>query len=83
MVGFKRCNKCDKEGHFGRDCPTLARVVVRTPIQTPTQNQQRRGGNRPQVTSSVYRDDKMGQTSPLARPKKGGPGWNFQPVNPL
>ncbi|XP_027915037.1 uncharacterized protein LOC114174396 [Vigna unguiculata] len=54
LAGFKRCNNCGKEDHFGRDCPTLARAVTRPPVQTPTQNQQRRGGTRPQASGKVY-----------------------------
>jgi len=54
LAGFKRCNNCGKEGHFGRDCPTLVRTATRTPVLTPVQNQQRRGGNRPQASGRVY-----------------------------
>jgi len=38
------------------------------------------------IPNTGSRDGKMGQArraGPLARPKKGGPGWNFQSVNPL
>jgi len=28
LAGFKKCNNYDKECHFGRDCPTLARAVT-------------------------------------------------------
>jgi len=48
------CNNCGKEGHLGRDCPTLARTATRTPVLAPTQNHQRRGGNRPQASGRVY-----------------------------
>jgi len=54
LTGFKRCNNCGREGHFGRDCPTLARAATRPPVHTPAQNQQRHKGNRPQATGSVY-----------------------------
>jgi len=54
MEGYRRCNNYDKEGHFGEDCPTLAKAVVRPPVQTPTQQQQRNRRNRPQATSRVY-----------------------------
>ncbi|XP_027903632.1 uncharacterized protein LOC114163524 [Vigna unguiculata] len=54
LAGFKRCNNCGKERHFGRNCPTLARVVTRPLVQTPAQNQQMRGGNRPQASGRVY-----------------------------
>jgi len=51
LSGFCRCNHCGREGHFGRDCPTLMRTVARpspqTPSQTSGQTQQRRGGSRP------------------------------------
>ncbi|XP_027936201.1 uncharacterized protein LOC114191225 [Vigna unguiculata] len=33
LASFKKCNNCGKEGHFGRDCATLARVVTRPPVQ--------------------------------------------------
>jgi len=39
MEGYRRCNNCGKEGHFGNDCPSLAKVVVQPPVQTPAQNQ--------------------------------------------
>jgi len=35
MEGFGRCNNYGKEGHFGKDCPTLARAMTRTSVQTP------------------------------------------------
>ena len=54
LAGFKRCNNCGKEGHFGRDFPTLTRTATRPPVPTPTQNQQRKGGNRPQASDRVY-----------------------------
>jgi len=50
MEGYRKCNNCGKEGHFGKDCPTLTRTVARSPVQTPTQNQQRNRGNWPQAT---------------------------------
>jgi len=37
-----------------KDCPNLARVVTRPPIQTPHQHQRRDRGNRPQATGRVY-----------------------------
>ena len=40
--------------HFGKDCPTLARVVTRTPIQALAQNQQRNIGSRPQAVGQGY-----------------------------
>ncbi|XP_027905619.1 uncharacterized protein LOC114165154 [Vigna unguiculata] len=52
--GYRRCNNYDKEGHFGKDCPNLARVVTRPPVQTPHQHQRRDRGNKLQVTSRVY-----------------------------
>jgi len=54
LVGFKRCNNYGKEGHFGRDYPTLARAVTQPPVQTPAQNQQRHRGNNPQAIGRVY-----------------------------
>jgi len=54
MEGYRRCNNCGKEDHFGKDCPTLARVVTRPPVQTPHQCQQRNKGDRPQATGRVY-----------------------------
>jgi len=54
LAGFKRCNNCGKEGHFKRDCATLANTVTRTPVLAPAKNQQRMGGNRPQASSRVY-----------------------------
>jgi len=53
-AGFKRCNNCGKENHFGRDCPILARARTHTPVPAPVQNQQRRGGKRPQASGRVY-----------------------------
>ena len=54
MEGYRRCNNCGKEGHFGKDCPTLARATTRPPIQTPHQHQRRDRGNRPQAMGRVY-----------------------------
>jgi len=54
MEGYRRCNNCGKEGHFGKDCPNLARAAARPPIQTPHQHQRRDKGNRPQATGRVY-----------------------------
>jgi len=54
MKGYRRCNNCGKEGHFGKDCPTLARAATRPLVQTPTQHQQRNRGNKPQATGRVY-----------------------------
>jgi len=58
LSGFRRYNHCGREGHFGRDCPTLRRAVARpspqTPSQTSGQTQQRRGGSRPQATGRVF-----------------------------
>ncbi|XP_027927732.1 uncharacterized protein LOC114184613 [Vigna unguiculata] len=54
MEGYRRCNNCGKEGHFGKDCPTFARAAARPPVQTPHQHQQRDRGNRPQATGRVY-----------------------------
>jgi len=47
-------NNYGKEGHFGKDCPILARVVTRTPVHASVQHQQKRRGNRPQATGRVY-----------------------------
>ncbi|XP_027903776.1 uncharacterized protein LOC114163681 [Vigna unguiculata] len=52
--GYRRCNNCGKEGHFGRDCPNLSRAATRPPVQTPQQHQGRDKGNRPQATGRVY-----------------------------
>ena len=52
--GYRRCNNCGKQGHFGKDCPTLARTATRPLVQTPAQNQQRNKGNRPQATGRVH-----------------------------
>jgi len=52
--GYRRCNNCGKEGHFGRDCPNLARAAARPPVQAPQQHQGRDRGNRPQATGRVY-----------------------------
>ncbi|XP_027905698.1 uncharacterized protein LOC114165239 [Vigna unguiculata] len=52
--GYRRCNNCGKEGHFGRDCPNLARAATRPPVQAPQQHQGRDRGNRPQATGRVY-----------------------------
>ncbi|XP_027903619.1 uncharacterized protein LOC114163513 [Vigna unguiculata] len=54
MEGYCRCNNCGKEGHFGKDCPTLARAVARPPVQASHQHQRRDRGNRPQATGRVY-----------------------------
>jgi len=54
MEGYRRCNNYGKEGHFWKDCPTLARAVTRPPIQTLHQHQQRNRGNRPQAIGRVY-----------------------------
>jgi len=54
LSGFRRCNHCGREGHFGKDCPTLRRAVARPSSHTPIQTQQRRGGGRPQATGRVY-----------------------------
>jgi len=54
MEGYRRCNNCGKEGHFGKDCPTLARAATRPPIQASHQHQRRDRGNRPQATGRVY-----------------------------
>jgi len=54
MKGYRRCNNCDKEGHFGKDCPNLARAATHPPVQTPHQHQWRDRGNKPQATSRVY-----------------------------
>jgi len=54
MEGYRRCNNCIKEGHFGKNCPTLIRAATRPPVQTPHQHQRRDKGNRPQATGRVY-----------------------------
>ncbi|XP_027911473.1 uncharacterized protein LOC114170189 [Vigna unguiculata] len=46
MEGYRRCNNCGKEGHFGKDCPTLARTATRHPVQASHQHQRRDRGNR-------------------------------------
>ncbi|XP_027932767.1 uncharacterized protein LOC114188377 [Vigna unguiculata] len=52
--GYRWCNNCGKEGHFGRDCPNLARAAARPLVQAPQQHQGRDRGNRPQATGRVY-----------------------------
>jgi len=54
MEGYRRCNNYGKEGHFGKDCPNIVRVVTLLPIQTPHQHQRRDRGNKPQATGRVY-----------------------------
>jgi len=54
MEGYRRCNNCGKEGHFGKDYPTLVRAATRPPVQTPHQHQRWDIGNRPQATGRVY-----------------------------
>jgi len=54
MEGYRWCNNCGKEGHFGKNCPTIARTATHPPIQTPHQHQRRDRGNRPQATGKVY-----------------------------
>jgi len=54
MEGYRRCNNCGKEGHFGKDCPNLARAATRPPVQNPHQHQRRDRGNRPKATGKVY-----------------------------
>jgi len=54
IEGYNRCNNCGKEGHFGKDCPNLATIVSRPPVQTPHQHQRGDRGNRPQATGRVY-----------------------------
>jgi len=54
MEGYGRCKNCGKEGHFGKDCPNLARTATSPPVQTPHQHQQRDRGNKPQATGTVY-----------------------------
>ena len=48
MDGYRRCNNCGNEGHFGKDCPTLAKVAARPPVQ------RRDKGNMPHATGRVY-----------------------------
>jgi len=38
LSGFRRCNHCGREGHFGRDCPTLRRTVARPSPHAPSQS---------------------------------------------
>ena len=54
MECYCRCNNCGKEGHFGKDCPTIARAVTQPLVQTPHQHQQRDRGNKPQATGRVF-----------------------------
>ena len=54
MEGYRKCNNCGKEGHFGKDCPNLARATTHPPVQTPHQHQRRDRGNKPQATGRVY-----------------------------
>ncbi|XP_027903683.1 uncharacterized protein LOC114163577 [Vigna unguiculata] len=54
MEGYRRCNNYGKEGHFGKDCPTLARTTARPPVQASHQHQRRDRGNRPQAMGQVY-----------------------------
>jgi len=54
MEGYRRCKNCGKEGHFGKDCPTLAKAAARPPVQASHQHQRRDRGNRPQATGIVY-----------------------------
>jgi len=50
MKGYRRCNNCGKEGHFGKDCPTLDRAAACPLVQASHQHQRRDRGNRPQAT---------------------------------
>jgi len=54
MESYRKCNNYGKEGHFGKDCPSPARVVACPPVQSPTQHQQRNRGNKLQGTDKVY-----------------------------
>ena len=54
IEGYRRCNNCGKEGHFGKDCPNLASAETRPPVQTPHQHQRRDRDNKPQATCKVY-----------------------------
>ncbi|XP_047153644.1 uncharacterized protein LOC124825144 [Vigna umbellata] len=52
LIGYKRCNICRRDDHYGRDCRTVRRTG---PSPCPSGRAVQRGGNvRPQATGRVY-----------------------------
>ncbi|XP_014493399.1 uncharacterized protein LOC106755708 isoform X2 [Vigna radiata var. radiata] len=51
LVGYKRCNKCKREGHYERDCPMARRASSQS---HQAGRSQQRGGARPQAAGRVY-----------------------------